>query len=100
MTTRSTSRGRRTSCTRPIVRRIGLTDIAELLAFATKWEPYGGAPTVDIFVTFGLTDDQYRSRLAQALTSTSVNGIEPDQRQLLLDYAHHPSSRHYETKAG
>ncbi|BAH55324.1 hypothetical protein [Rhodococcus opacus] len=99
MTTRSTSRSRRNSCTRPVASRIGLSDVVDLLDFAAKWEPYGGAPTVDIFVTFGLTADLYRSRLARALTSTAANGLEPDQRQRLLDYTHRPSSRRYETKA-
>ena len=44
-----------------------MTPDTEILAFALRWLPFGGAPTEDVYVTFGLTHEQFRARLADAL---------------------------------
>lgn len=44
-----------------------MTSDAELLTFAVKWLPFGGAPAEDVFVTYGLTYSQFTRRLADAL---------------------------------
>lgn len=44
-----------------------MTPDTEILAFAVRWLPFGGAPTEDVYVTFGLTHEQFRERLADAL---------------------------------
>lgn len=44
-----------------------MTPDTELLAFAAKWLPFGRAPAEDVFVTFGLTYEHFRARLADAL---------------------------------
>lgn len=40
----------------------------ELIDFARRWEPFGGAGDGEVFVGFGITLAQYRQRLASALT--------------------------------
>ena len=40
---------------------------AEILTFAVRWIPYGGPPAEDVFVTYGLTYEQFRTRIAEAV---------------------------------
>lgn len=44
-----------------------MTSHAELLTFVIRWLPFGKAPLEDVFVTFGLTNGQFRDRLAEAV---------------------------------
>lgn len=39
----------------------------ELLEFARKWEPFGGAPADEVFVRFGLSPRRFAQRLREAL---------------------------------
>lgn len=39
----------------------------DLVNFAAKWHPYGGASAEEIMVTFGLTPELYELRLGHAL---------------------------------
>lgn len=52
---------------RPLLRRSTgpVGDTARLLAFARRWEPYGGPPAEDVMVQFGLTPTAFASRIAQ-----------------------------------
>lgn len=50
-----------------------------LVEFAEIWLPYGGGSREDIFVTFGLTEDQYFQRLCDLLTFQSLAvGLDTD----------------------
>jgi hypothetical protein len=44
-----------------------VTPQTEIVAFAVRWLPFGGPPAEDVYVTFGLTYEQFRGRLADAL---------------------------------
>lgn len=44
-----------------------MTTDTELLTFTVRWLPYGGPPAEDVFVTFGLTYEQFRARIAEAV---------------------------------
>ncbi|MFE5708274.1 DUF3263 domain-containing protein [Rhodococcus koreensis] len=57
-----------------------LDNTAAILAFATKWRHWGGGPTEDIFVEFGLTAPQYFERLHQLLRNRNriaAHGVSP-----------------------
>ncbi|GAA1458582.1 hypothetical protein [Williamsia maris] len=44
----------------------GVDAAVEALAFAVRWAPFGGADRDEIFVTFGLTPEQFGQRLRRA----------------------------------
>lgn len=44
-----------------------MTPDTEVLAFAVRWLPFGCAPADEVFLTFGVTSEQFRGRLADAL---------------------------------
>lgn len=44
-----------------------MTPQTEIVAFAVRWLPFGGPPVEEVYVTFGLTYEQFRGRLAGAL---------------------------------
>lgn len=48
--------------------------IAHLVAFARRWLPYGGGSRGDILVEFGLTEDEYFTRLLAVLPEA---GLDP-----------------------
>jgi hypothetical protein len=50
-----------------------VTPDTEILAFAVRWLPFGGAPGEDVYVTFGLTHEQFRRRLADALAHEQLH---------------------------
>lgn len=60
-----------------------------LISFAVRWEPYGGADASEIFVCFGLSEQQYRVRLWHALGRSGQGsaGIEAQLRARLLRYS-------------
>jgi hypothetical protein len=45
-----------------------MTSETDLVDFAIKWRHWGGGTAEDIFLEFGLSSDQFFSRLATALT--------------------------------
>lgn len=57
-----------------------------LVAFACRWEPYGGADPSEIYVCFGFSVDEYRARLHSALTRSATPTVDPDVHQRLLRY--------------
>jgi hypothetical protein len=71
----------------------------DIVAFAKVWAPYGGGSEADIFVTFGLTEDQYFTRLATLLGSSVADGLTLAQRRTIFSMclqrlAHtHPNGR-------
>ncbi|GAF47653.1 DUF3263 domain-containing protein [Rhodococcus wratislaviensis] len=75
-----------------------LDNTAAILAFATKWRHWGGGPTEDIFVEFGLTAPQYFERLHQLLRNrnrVAAHGVSPivhDQLRAICEarLARHP----------
>ena len=44
-----------------------MTPHTEIVAFAVRWLPFGGPPAEDVYVTYGLTYEHFRERLADAL---------------------------------
>nr|WP_296765444.1 hypothetical protein [Rhodococcus sp. (in: high G+C Gram-positive bacteria)] len=58
-----------------------------LVAFACRWEPYGGADASEIFVCFGLSVDKYRSLLRRALAGSGATDLSPEVHQRLVRYA-------------
>ncbi len=58
-----------------------------ILAFACKWEPYGGADASEIFVCFGLSAKEYRARLHRALTQSVAIEVGTPVYRRLLRYA-------------
>lgn len=61
-----------------------MTPDTELLAFATKWLPFGGAPAEDVFITFGLTAERFRERLAAAMVREATR-IAPATARALAE---------------
>jgi hypothetical protein len=55
-----------------------------MVAFAKVWAPYGGGSQADIFVTFGLTVEQYFTRLAMLLGSSAAAGMSLTQHRTIL----------------
>ena len=55
----------------------------EIVAFAKVWVPYGGGSDADIFVTFGLTPEQYFIRLATFLGSPPAGELTSAQRRTI-----------------
>ena len=49
----------------------------DLLIFAIKWLPYGGAPNDEILPTFGLRYDQYLDRVREVV-DRNHRDIHPD----------------------
>ncbi len=56
----------------------------DIVAFAKVWAPYGGGSQADIFVTFGLTVEQYFTRLTILLGSSLAGELTPAQRRTIL----------------
>lgn len=53
-------------------------DLQRLVDFAVRWYPYGGGHAEDIFVHFGLTEQQYFHRLAAIMsTHPAATGLDP-----------------------
>ena len=72
----------------------------EIVAFAKVWAPYGGGSDADIFVTFGLTPEQYFIRLATFLGSPPAGELTSTQRRTIrrvcdqrLAHTPNPTSR-------
>lgn len=63
------------------------TEDGLLVAFASAWEPYGGADASDIFVEFGIGLHEYRDRLNRALTREIPPGMTTALHRRLLRYA-------------
>jgi len=59
-----------------------MTDEAAILAFAVKWRHWNGGPDEDIFVTFGISPEDYFHRLRRLLTKHRWNRLDP---QVLTD---------------
>lgn len=53
-------------------------DLQRIVDFAVRWHPYGGGDADDIFIAFGLTENDYFHRLA-AIVSThrAATGLDP-----------------------
>jgi hypothetical protein len=59
-----------------------------LVDFAVKWEPFGGAPTEEVFVAFGLDMREYKRRLFVRLSKPDRAGsIDPTLRGRLIAYS-------------
>ncbi|NIL86984.1 hypothetical protein RhoFasGS6_04398 [Rhodococcus fascians] len=58
-----------------------------LVAFAVKWEPYGGASADDVLVEFGLDMSEYRLRLFQKISRADRAGVSAPLRSRLVSYA-------------
>ncbi|MBF6210058.1 hypothetical protein IU433_03110 [Nocardia puris] len=52
-------------------------DDLAVLDFALIWEPFGGPGTEDIFVTFGMTDQQFRVHVRGILTAPGTRADRP-----------------------
>ncbi|GAF50242.1 DUF3263 domain-containing protein [Rhodococcus wratislaviensis] len=58
---------------------------SELVAFAAKWQPFGGAAAGEILVHFGLTPRRYYLRLGHVLDFFDPGqlGVTPETHQLI-----------------
>ncbi|MFV9431724.1 DUF3263 domain-containing protein [Rhodococcus aetherivorans] len=54
-----------------------MSDEAAMIAFAVKWRHWNGGPDEDIWVTFGITPENYFHRLRGLLTKHRWNQLEP-----------------------
>ncbi|OZD62181.1 hypothetical protein CH272_11685 [Rhodococcus sp. 05-340-1] len=63
------------------------TEEQNVLEFARKWEPYGGADASEILLCFGLDVGSFKARLHHTLTRQAVPDLDPDLRWRLLRYA-------------
>lgn len=61
-----------------------MTDEAAMLAFALKWRHWNGGPDEDIFLTFGITSQEYFHRLRRLLTKHRWNQFEPKVLEQLV----------------
>jgi hypothetical protein len=64
-----------------------------LVAFAVKWEPYGGASADDVLVEFGLDMSEYRLRLFRKLSRPDRAGVSAPLRDRLIAYSLIPVHR-------
>jgi hypothetical protein len=64
-----------------------------LVAFAVKWEPYGGASAEDVFVEFGIDMSEYRRRLFVMLSRSDRGGVRAPLRNRLIAYSITPARR-------
>lgn len=63
-----------------------------LVDFAVMWEPFGGAPSEEVFVEFGVNIGEYKRRLFTRLSNPDRAGlIDPALRTRLIDYCVHAS---------
>lgn len=58
-------------------------DDAATLEIALRWAPYGGVPTSEIWVTFGVSPGPFYTTLARILNSVVARELSVEQRQLL-----------------
>lgn len=62
-----------------------------LVDFAVTWEPFGGAPSAEVFVEFGLDMAEYKRRLFARLSKPDRAGaIDPELRGRLTAYSLRP----------
>ena len=54
-----------------------MSDESAMVAFAVKWRHWNGGPDEDIWVTFGITPENYFRRLRGLLTEHRWNRLEP-----------------------
>ncbi|WP_016692330.1 DUF3263 domain-containing protein [Rhodococcus rhodochrous] len=54
-----------------------MSDEAAMIDFAVKWRHWNGGPDEDIWVTFGITPENYFHRLRGLLTKHRWNQLEP-----------------------
>lgn len=64
-----------------------------LVAFAVKWDPYGGANAEDVLVEFGLDMSEYRRRLFQKLSHPDRARVSAPLRNRLISYSLVPVHR-------
>ncbi|MDO1482191.1 DUF3263 domain-containing protein [Rhodococcus ruber] len=64
---------------------IRLREERELVTFAARWYPFGGASAEDIMLTFGLQPSLYYTRLGHVLDHHTSNelGVSPEMHSLL-----------------
>ena len=61
-----------------------------LVDCAAMWEPFGGAPSEEVFVNLGVDMNEYKRRLFTRLTNPDRAGlIDPALRSRLIDYSVH-----------
>ncbi|WP_257226530.1 DUF3263 domain-containing protein [Rhodococcus opacus] len=53
----------------------------ELLEFARRWKHWGGGPEGDIFVTFGLSAQEYFRRVHGLLDTIAARYLTPTETQ-------------------
>jgi hypothetical protein len=53
---------------------------ADILAFAVKWRHWGGGSSSEIFVEFGISPNEYFTRLARVLDSMQARELAVDVR--------------------
>lgn len=62
--------------------------IDELIEFALRWLPYGGAPTEETLPNFGLTARGFYQRVQDVLRDAAPNALSAvDRKQLQLSCA-------------
>lgn len=76
---------------------------AEMVAFAVRWAPFGGGPSDDIFVTFGVSERVFFQRLHRILADDPRPGLDEvmwrrlrqvcTQRLTNIDPARRPPNR-------
>ncbi|MBW4818397.1 hypothetical protein [Rhodococcus qingshengii] len=66
---------------------IRLREERDLVAFAARWFPFGGAPAEDVMLTFGLRPSLYYTRLGHVLDYYTSNqlGVSPEMHALLRE---------------
>lgn len=61
-----------------------MQDETAMLAFAVKWRHWNGGPDEDIFVSFGITAEEYFHRLRRLLTKHRWNQLDPQILEQLV----------------
>ncbi len=56
---------------------------SRILELARRWLPYGGPPTEEILVGFGMTELRFDRHLARILGSESCGPLSPQDRAAL-----------------
>lgn len=57
--------------------------IAEMIEFALRWAPYGGAPTEETLPNFGMTAVVFYARISDALRVAAPDALSATDRHLL-----------------
>ena len=64
----------------------------EIVAFAQRWDPYGGPAPSEIFLHFGCSVETYQTRLRRALDT--VKDSDYARRDRMIAYTLQPQTIH------